>query len=175
MQNNEKRLVVTRISLDEARIYIDKIFKLYNCENNLEFLNNKEIFLFSSHFSIIQIIQKTDKLDEIINALRTISLNPYSIGEPIILISKNGNVKPLLPFSRYLIKLCKKKICLPDKLAEILTYGKPVILREPIEEGAYIIMDKDENFIAYGIVKREKNKTRVIPELDIGWYLRKGG
>ena len=175
MQNNEGRVTITRLTLKDVRIYIEKIFKLYNCENNLDFLNDKEIYMFSFHFSTIQIIPKTNKLNEIIDALRSIGLNPYSVGEPIILISENGDVKPLLPFSRYLVKLCKNKIYLPEKLAEILTYGKPVILKEAIEEGAYLIMDKNDNFIAYGIVKREKNKTKIIPELDIGWYLREGG
>mgnify|MGYP001772512242 CR=1 FL=1 len=175
MQNSKGRLIITKLSLEDIRVYIDKIFKLYNCENNLEFLNDKEIFMFTSHFSTIQIIPRTNKLDEIINALNAIGLNPYSIGEPIILVLKDGNVKPLLPFSRYLIKLCKNKIYLPDKLAEILTYGKSITLREPIEEGAYIVMDKNNNFIAYCTAKREKNKTKIIPELDIGWYLREGG
>ena len=175
MQNNEGRLVITKLSLDGVRAYIDKIFKLYNCENNFEFLNDKEIFMFTSYFSTIQIIPRTNKLDEIISELGRIGLNPYSIGEPIIIISKDGNIKPLLPLSRYLIKLCKNKIYLSEKLAEILTYGNAITLREAIEEGSYIIMDKNDNFIAYGIVKREKNKTKIIPELDIGWYLRKGG
>jgi len=175
MQNDKGKIIITKMSLENARIYIDKIFKLYNCENNLEFLNDKEIFMFISHFSTIQIIPRTNKLDQIINGLNIIGLNPYSIGEPIILVSKDGNVKPLLPFSRYLIKLCKNKIYLADKLAEIITYGKLLTLNEVIEEGAYIIMDKNDNFIAYGTVKRKKNKTKIIPVLDIGWYLRKGG
>jgi len=175
MQNNEGRVKIMKMALKDVSIYIEKIFKLYNCENNLDFLNDKDIYMFSFRFSTIQIIPKTVKLDEAINALRSINLDPYSIGEPIILISEDGNVKPLLPFSRYLVKLCKNKIYLPEKLAEILTYGKPITIKEIIEEGAYLVMDKDENFIAYGIVKREKNETKIIPELDIGWYLRKGG
>lgn len=175
MQDKERRVVVTKIDLDVVKRYLNKIFEMYECEDNLQFLSNKEIFMFTSEFSVIAVITKSSHIDDVLNKLSSIGLFPYALGEPIIMISNQRKVRPLLPLSRYLVNICKNKLVLDEKLAEVLTYNKSIVIRERIKQGRYLALDKNGYFIAYVVVKREKDKSKIIPELDIGWYLRKGG
>ncbi|BFH73333.1 hypothetical protein SJAV_12770 [Sulfurisphaera javensis] len=175
MQDN-KRIIAEKISLNRILNYINKIFERYKCEKEYSFLENKEIFMFKSKYSIVEIIDKSINTDIFLLELNKINMFPYSLGEPILMITESGNVKPLLPLSRYLIKICKNKIVLNEKMSEIITYGKPItIVNKEIEEKHYLAINKYGEFIAYVTVKKENNKVKIIPELDIGWYLRKGG
>ncbi|BAK54225.1 hypothetical protein [Sulfurisphaera tokodaii] len=174
MQNN-KGVIVEIISIDEAIKYINRIIKMYNCIENYDFLINKEIFLFRAYYSMIEIMDKSKRLNQLLENLAKIRLNPYALGEPILLITKNRKIRPLLPLSKYLINICKNKIFINNKISEILTYGKSVTINSEINEGRYLALNDDGFFIAYVKIKREKNSVKIIPELDIGWYLRKGG
>lgn len=174
MQNN-KRINITKISIDDIKEYISDIFTKYNCINSFDFIKDKEIYKFESEYSIVEIIHKNNALDKILLELKNINISPYSIGEPIIVINKIGEARPLLPLAKYLLNICKNKITLNEKLSEILTYGKPLIINEKLEGKYYLVLNKTGEFVAYVKVKIEKEKTKIIPLLDIGWYLRKGG
>jgi len=143
---------------------IDEISKKLDCNFDLSLFKNK-IFIKISNY--IMILNNNDILDEIRD-----KANIVSAGLIFGIITKKFGILPFISVSNILVNNCKKKLILPNKLAEKLTYGKKIILREKIPDGFYIILNKEGDFI--GIVKVEGNK-KIIPILDIGWYLRKGG
>ena len=177
-----KKIKVRKISVDELFSIISPLLEEYNW--NKEYLyqtfQNKFIFRFTSEFDQIEIIDKNEKIDEVLNELAEINLYPYSIGEPIIRIEK-GKVYPLLPLANYL-SICNKIYLKNTKMAEKLTYGKAVIvnINEIITQGPlvnnakYLVYSQDGLFIAFSRVKIKKNFVKILPDLDIGWYLRKG-
>ncbi|QGR18850.1 hypothetical protein [Stygiolobus azoricus] len=182
----KKKLDYRRISLDEFLSIVEQILKSYNCDN-LRFsqlFKDKEIFLFSSSFDQIEVFSSKnyDKLNEILTKLREVDLYPYSIGEPIAKVVK-GKAYPLLLMSEYLSQVCKNKIFLNNsKLVEKLTYGKSVLINfrdvkatcELTDNKKYLIYSEDGIFVAFARVKIKKKFIEIIPDLDIGWYLREG-
>lgn len=182
----KKKLDYKRISLNEFLSIVKQILVSYNCdaEGFSQLFRDKEIFLFSSSFDQIEVFsnKNNDKLNEILTKLRELNLYPYSIGEPIVKILK-GKVYPLLPISEYLSQVCKNKIFLNNsKLVEKLTYGKSVLVDfrdvkttcELSDNKKYLIYSEDAIFIAFTRVKIKKKFVEIIPDLDIGWYLREG-
>jgi len=167
------------IVLDKSRLIelLHPIYKKYNCNEEYSFLENKLIIKFKSSFEQIEIIENNSKVREVLDELEKIGLFPYSVGEPIIL-KKGKDVRPLIPLAKYLSQVCKNKLILKSKLAEKITYGKTVRLSLgslKIKEGSYLVYNEKNDFICYSNVKIDKKGIKIIPELDIGWYLRKGG
>ncbi|BCU70563.1 hypothetical protein [Stygiolobus caldivivus] len=180
----KKKIEYKKISLNEFLHIVSSLLKEYNCiEDIFSYLfQDKLLFEFISAFIQIEVIDKNSKVDEILNKLKQINLYPYSIGEPIIKIKK-GKVYPLLPIADYLRLACKNKIYLKDrKVIEKLTYGKNATLgindilasEKLIDKGKYLIYDIDDIFICFSMIKLKNERVEIIPDLDIGWYLREG-
>lgn len=168
-------MIIKEIKVEDIRKYLDKIFDKYNCEKDYSFLGNKIIIEYDAKFRTIEIFEKNENANRIIKELQRLGFYPYSIGEPILVIDRKY-VKPTLPLARHLKGLCKNILIIKEKeLAYKLTYGKEVVVREEIPNGFYLAFDSENNFLSYVRVKREKRYVKIIPELDIGWYLRKGG
>ncbi|MEM1626310.1 MAG: hypothetical protein QXV69_03375 [Sulfolobaceae archaeon] len=152
--------------IDKEKIYeiINDISSKLNCNFDLTIFNNKIFLKFSKYIMIFK------NENEILNKIDKEKL--ISCGIIFAILTKRDGVLPFISISDILINSCKNKLILPEKLAEKLTYGKKIILKEKLNNGYYIVLTKKGDFIGIVKVRREKE---IIPILDIGWYLRRGG
>lgn len=170
---SSNKIIIEKINSEILKqILEESIYKDYNCED-FSFIF-RSFFLYKmigSKFS--QISYSTSDFGDIIEKINSINMFPYSIGIPILKIIKS-KVFPLLPLGDIMIKYCKNKIYLPYSISMKLAYGKPIKLSEIINfrKGLAVTNNK---FIAYVKVENRGRNTLIIPDLDIGWYLRRGG
>ncbi len=167
---------VKSLNIYELQSILDDILRIFDCKYDdiYKYFSKYHIYeLLGEKFSQVSI--STSDFTEIVNKISKIDLYPYFIGIPILKITKSKNILPLIPLGNILTKFCKKIIRLDEKLVNKLIYGKSVFINEKITFDRAIIVNKYGEFIAYVKVKRFKNGTLIIPELDIGWYLREGG
>lgn len=167
------KINVKQISYNELRNILENtIYREYNCEDFSYIFKSSYIFrLDGNKFS--QILYSSVDFKDIIEKLEYINLFPYSIGIPILKIKKS-KVYPLLPLGEIMVIHCKNKLYLPEALGMKLIYGKSIRINEKVNfmKGIGVINGK---FIAFITVKSLGKNTLIIPDLDIGWYLRKGG
>ncbi|ARM75861.1 hypothetical protein [Acidianus manzaensis] len=167
------KIDVKNIDFEEFKEMLDSIYKKYNCVDFSHMFSTFHILKISgANFS--QILYTTSDFDQTIKELNRIGLFPYSVGIPILKIDTSGRIIPLLPLGDIMKNFCKNKICLPSSIVMKIIYGREVKVNEkyPFK---YAILMLNNIFVAYVKVKRIANKTMIIPELDIGWYLRKAG
>lgn len=178
---------------DEVCDILEVINEQFNCTLcNDEFLSKYDFIRASGEdFSQIYIIKSnfSELIDSIITELRRLNFFPYSVGKPILIIHgkvKGKNIRdlriePLLPFGEIMLNYCKNIIRLPEFYSSKFIYGRELVLNFSIlnitnlRNGYYLFMDIGTNFLGFGKVVVNKDRMRVIPIRDIGWYLRKGG
>ncbi|WP_236751382.1 hypothetical protein [Acidianus sp. HS-5] len=155
---------------------IDNILGRFDCERDAiyNYFSKYHVYeLLGEKFSQVSI--STSDFTDIISKISEIDLYPYMIGTPILKIFNSRKVLPLIPLGNILAMFCKKTIRLNEKIINKLIYGNTVNINKKITFDRAIVVNKYGEFIAYVKVKRFENSTLIIPELDIGWYLRKGG
>jgi ribosome biogenesis protein Nip4 len=173
---SSQKMLVKTISAHELMKILEKIIMEFDCSYDEIYEHFSKCYIYEiigEKFS--QISLSTSDFSNIINVMSKIGLHPYMIGTPILRVTKSKKIFPLLPLGNILTKYCKKIIRLNENLINKIIYGKTIEINDKIGFNRVIIVNKYGEFIAYAKIKREKNYTLIIPELDIGWYLRKGG
>ncbi|QKQ99855.1 hypothetical protein GWK48_05155 [Metallosphaera tengchongensis] len=99
---------------------------------------------------------------------------PSQLGIPLLMVTER-KVVPMLPLGQYMVKACHNVIHLPEALASKVLYGKTVIIKDSYSFWRGLLRDKRGDFLAFLKLRKLGNETEIIPELDIGWYLREGG
>lgn len=102
------------------------------------------------------------------------NVSPTAIGLPLFLI-RRSRILPLLPLGDYMVKDCENKLNLPEPLVQKILYGKSIIVKERFSYERALLVDSYGDFLAFVFLRGEPHGTKIIPELDIGWYLREGG
>lgn len=167
------KIIVRKIYYDSLREILESsIYKEYNCDDFCHIFKSYYIFkLIGTKFS--QISYSSSDFDDIIQIMNNIKIFPYSVGIPILKITKS-EVFPLLPLGGIMSKYCKNKISLPNPVVMKLIYGKSIKVSDKINFKRGLLIS-NQKFIAFIRTKSLNRGTLIIPELDIGWYLRKGG
>jgi 60S ribosome subunit biogenesis protein NIP7 len=109
----------------------------------------------------------------------------YAIGYYIGSIGRRG-FTPSLPLAHRLAPYCSKISCciLDDYGEKIFLYGKPVrathITRTLPTSGPCLVLNKEVEALGWGRLKpsnslKEGGEPRLVPVIDLGWYLRRGG
>ncbi|MCY0883475.1 MAG: hypothetical protein OWQ50_06760 [Acidianus infernus] len=171
-----QKMLVKTLKTRELMKILEKIIIEFECSYDelYEYFSRYHIYeIIGEKFSQISI--STSDFSNIIDIISKIGLHPYMVGTPILRITESKKIFPLLPLGNILSKYCKKIIRLNENLINKLVYGKTIEINEKINFNRVIILNNYGEFIAYAKIMREKNSTLIIPELDIGWYLRKGG
>ncbi|AWR97222.1 hypothetical protein DFR86_06375 [Acidianus sulfidivorans JP7] len=168
-----RKINIEKISKNDLEKLLQSIYKRYNCDNFSKVFDSYFILKIEGE-KFSQIAYTNSDFSQIIDKLNNINLFPYFIGIPILKITGKNKIVPLLPLGDIMKDFCKNKIYLPSSLAMKIIYGHKIEVKESYSF-KYGIIILDDKFIAYVKTLRSKNKTLIIPDLDIGWYLRKAG
>lgn len=96
------------------------------------------------------------------------------IGLPLLL-RRGRKLVPLLALGDYMAKSCSHRVRLPDRIIEKILYGRTVTVKETYNFRKGLLVDRHSDFVAFITLRSRKKGTEIIPDLDIGWYLRAGG
>lgn len=103
----------------------------------------------------------------------------YSAGFYLGMI-EGGEFRPGLPLARRLSRLCGSTIkChVVDSHGErVFLYGREV-WGEHVKswgEGFTVVVNEAGEPLGWGVVKAKRGGRVLVPSLDLGWYLRRGG
>ncbi len=95
--------------------------------------------------------------------------------------SKGIGFKPGLPLARKLSKLCQISIrcyILNEKGEKKFLYGKIVpesFILESEDKGLGLVVNTQKEALGWGRVEIVGKYKRLVPVIDLGWYLRRGG
>ena len=187
MQDSERRLKFEEVNYQEYRELIEKLSLMFNCNSiNLE---QQRLFKLEADYTTYCYFEgDLAYFKEVYEILYSkLGLNPYCTGIPILIKRVDNVIIPLIPLEKFL-RNCKNIIRLKGKIAEKFTYGKEINLdKENIADSLstnkinkskslYLVYDEGDIFLGFATIKNlDKNKVKIIPVRDIGWYLRKGG
>lgn len=167
---SKKEIKFKIIDYDELLEYISLLSKDYNCLFNVDVFNRYIVVKsYDANFSQIFIISNKKIPNIVFN-----ELNIYSVGISILKIS-NKVVLPQLPLGNLMVKYCKNKLSLPEPILMKILYGKNVEVREKYIFKYALLISKYNEFLGFIKIKHHRNGSKIIPEKDIGWYLRKSG
>ncbi len=158
------------IDNDELMKYISLLSKDYNCSFNVDvFKRYVAIKSYDTDFSQIFLVSSKNIPSTIFD-----ELNIYSAGISILKMS-NKTILPQLPLGNLMVKYCKNKLSLPEPLLMKILYGKDVEIREKYRFKYALLVSKYNEFLGFIKIKIYRNGSKIIPEKDIGWYLRESG
>lgn len=125
-----------------------------------------EAFCFSKE--MLKLLDVLDKAD----------MHPYSLGLFLGTL-EGGNLKPSLQLGCEIAKnigiLSRSLTIVDENYVGRIIRGAPVPVKAIVKKlesptGIYLIVNEKGYFLAWGIIKEGK----LIPTLDVGWYLRMG-
>ncbi|MBW9140508.1 MAG: hypothetical protein K1T65_02160 [Candidatus Aramenus sp.] len=169
---SEKKVVRFKvIGTHEVKVYLDDIALKYNCSFPCGMFDDYTVVeAEGSDFSQIFIASKSTLLPELLEK----GLNVEFVGVSIMKV-KGGKVYPQLNMGDIMVKYCKNKVLLPEPLVQKLLYGREITVRERYYFTNGLLVSTRGEFLGFVKLDRTKNGTRIIPEKEIGWYLRSGG
>lgn len=188
MQNKEKNVRFGKVDRDTYTRLVAKLTSMFNCEKIS--LEVERLYILNNEYSTYCYYEgDVDSLRQILYKIESVlMLHPYCVGTPILMERQDGDLIPLIPLEKYL-KTCKNKIVVKGKLAEKLTYGKIIeineknkslntsfIMQSNSRKILYMIYNESDIFLGFARIEYvDKDRVKIIPVRDIGWYLRKGG
>ena len=189
MQNKEKNVRFEKVDQDTYTRLIVELSSMFNCEKiDLE---AERLYALKNEYSTYCYYEgDIDSLKQILNKIEgALALHPYCVGTPVLMERLNGDLIPLIPLEKYLKKTCKNRIIINGKLAEKFTYGKIIeinvrsnrlnisyLRQSNSQKSLYMVYNEYELFLGYARIENvNKDRLKIIPVRDIGWYLRKGG
>jgi len=168
--SSKKEIKFKIIDYRELYEYISLLSKDYNCLFDIDFFKRYNIIKsYNANFSQIFLIS-SKKIPNIVLD----ELNIYSPGISILKIS-NKVILPQLPLGNLMVKYCKNKLSLPEPILMKILYGKDVEVREKYRFKYALLISKYNEFLGFIKIKQHRNGSKIIPEKDIGWYLRESG
>ncbi len=158
------------IDYEELLQYISSLSKDFNCSFDMSIFKKYSVIKsYNSNFSQIFLLSNKNISNIILSNLKI-----YSAGISILKIL-NNLVVPQLPLGDLMIKYCKNKLILPEPILMKILYGKCVEVREKYKFKYGLLVSKNDEFLGFIKIIQYKNGSKIIPEKDIGWYLRESG
>jgi ribosome biogenesis protein Nip4 len=171
LPSEEKVVRFKVIGRHEVKVYLDDIASKYNCSFPCGMFDDYAVVeAEGGNFSQIFITSKSTLLPVLLEK----GLNVEFVGVSIMKV-KGGRVYPQLNMGDIMVKYCKNKVLLPDPLVQKLLYGREITVRERFHFTDGLLVSTRGEFLGFVKLDRTKNGTRIIPEKEIGWYLRSGG
>jgi hypothetical protein len=190
MQTKKRKLEFNQINPKLYNIIIAYLKKKFNCDS-LDIPIERLFVLGNGFLTVCYFSGNLEAAKITLSGLRAQGLHPYCLGVPLLIIkytkhknSKKIKIKPLFNLINFL-KNCKNKIILNERIVQKLSYGKPIDVdlreinsyigeHENNKSKLYVIETDTGITIGFSRIFVYKNKARILPVLDIGWYLREG-
>ncbi|BCU67354.1 hypothetical protein HS7_07910 [Sulfolobales archaeon HS-7] len=167
-------MIFRKMTTAEVRDIIKQIEKSYLC-NLGDMVDNNDFYLSDMKTAVIYFYSKkfSENVDLIIEKSRSINLHPLFIGG--IFAYKRGRIwEPDLDVGQLLVNKCGNVIRLNEQLIYKFLYGKELLIKETFNFAKGIVVDYNMKFMGYASLRKVKNMTKLIPENDLGYYLRSG-
>ncbi len=189
MSSKEGGLKIRKIDHELYSKLVRKIKEEFDCKENFT-LPEDRLFLLEGKYSTVCFFGgDAERLDEILENLERVDIHPYCVGIPLVILDfsdqKEFNFKPLIYLATFLTE-CHNKIVLKDKLGEKLTYGRQIeisvedlnvsryITKKSNERNTFLVYSESGLFLGFARIIIVGKKARIVPVLDVGWYLRRG-
>ncbi len=159
------------IGREEVWPYLEAIALRYNCSFPRDLFGDYVLVKTEGgKFSQVFITANSALLPNLLN----LGLKVEFVGVSILKI-KGSKAYPQLNMGNFMVKHCKNKVILPDPLVQKVLYGKEVTVKERFDFTSGILVSRYGEFLGFVRLTTSKRGTRIIPEKEIGWYLRRGG
>jgi ribosome biogenesis protein Nip4 len=189
MSSKERELKIKKMNHQLYIQLVRKIKEEFGCKDNF-MLPEDRLFLLEGEYSTVCFFGgNAERLDGILKNLEHAGIHPYCVGIPLVILDyinrKEFDFRPLTYLATFLTD-CRNKIILKDKLGEKLTYGKQIemniedlnvseyITKKSSERSTFLVYTESGLFLAFARIIIVSKKARIVPVLDVGWYLRRG-
>ncbi|MGC9104819.1 MAG: hypothetical protein ACP5HQ_00045 [Thermoprotei archaeon] len=189
MSSKERELKIKKINHQLYIQLVRKIKEEFGCKENFALPEDKLYLLEGEYSTVCFFGGNAERLEGILENLKQAGIHPYCVGIPLVILDntdrKKFNIKPLIYLATFLTD-CGNKIVLKDKLGEKLTYGRQIEMRiedlnvskyttkESNERTTFLVYSESGLFLAFVRIIIVGKKARIVPVLDVGWYLRRG-